>query len=66
MGGGAFEVDVSFVDGHFPVVPGLGTLTAWSSSAADSEVFVGESDRSSDFDASSFGVANKAVGDLLD
>ena len=66
MGGGAFEVNVSLVHGHFPVVPGLGTLTTWGSSAADSEVFVGESDWSSDFDAGSFGITDKAIGDLLD
>ena len=41
LSGCAFEVDVSFVDGHFPVVPGVGSLSAGTSSAGDSEVFVG-------------------------
>jgi len=40
LGGSAFEVNISFEDGHFPVIPGFGTLTAWSSSAADSEIFI--------------------------
>ena len=65
MGGGALEVDVSLVDGHFPVVPGLGTLTAGSSSAANSEMFVGQSHGSADFDGLGFGVVHELVGDLL-
>ena len=66
MSGGALEVDVSLVDGHFPVVPGLGSLTARRSPAADAEMLVGEADWSGDLDSLSLGVSDKLVGDLLD
>ena len=39
---GALKVDVTLVDCHFPVVPGLGTLTTGTSSAADAQVFIRE------------------------
>lgn len=42
----AFKIDVPFVDGHFPVIPGLGTLTARSSPAADAKVLVRNADGS--------------------
>lgn len=41
LSGGALQIDVSFKDGHLPVIPGFGTLTTRSSSAADSQVLVG-------------------------
>ena len=66
LSGSAFEVDVSLVDGHLPVVPGLGSLTAGRSSGADAQVFVGESHGAGDLDALGLGVANELVGDLLD
>jgi hypothetical protein len=66
LSGCTFKINVSLVDCHFPVVPCLGTLTTWSSSAADSEVFIGQSYRSSEFYAGIFGVSDKAVGYLLD
>lgn len=58
LASGALKIDVALVDGHFPVVPGLWTLTTRSSSAADSQMFVRESDGSSDFDSVSFGVTH--------
>ena len=42
LGSGALKVDVTLVDCHFPVVPGLGTLTTGTSSAADAQVFIRE------------------------
>lgn len=66
LGGGALEVDVPFVDGHLPVVPGLGALTTGGSSAADAEVFIGESDGTSDLDRVVLGIANQTICDLLD
>ena len=66
MSSGALEVDVSLVDGHFPVVPSLGTLTARRSSAADAEVLVGESDGAGDLDSLGLCVSDKLVGHLLD
>ena len=65
MTGCAFQVDVSLEDGHFPLVPGLGSLTAGSPSAADTEVLIGDSNRARDLDSLSFGIGNKLVGDLL-
>ena len=65
MARGALQIDVPLIDGHFPVVPGLGTLTAGRSSAADAEVFIGESDGAFDLDSLCFGVVDKLVGDLL-
>ena len=47
----AFKVNVSFEDSHLEIIPCLRTLTARGSSTHNSEVLVGESDRSSDFDA---------------
>lgn len=43
MSSGALEVDVPLEDGHLPVIPSLGSLTARSPSAADAKVLVGES-----------------------
>lgn len=63
--GSAFEVDVSLVDGHFPVIPGLGTLTARSSSAADAKMLVRDADGAGDLDALGLSIAYKLVGDLL-
>ena len=33
---GAFQINVSLINSHFPVIPGFGSLTARSPSAADS------------------------------
>ncbi len=63
---GALEIDVSLEDGHLPVVPGLGSLTAGGSSAADAEVLIGESNWAWDLDSLGLGIANQLVGDLLD
>ncbi len=41
LSSGAFQIDVSLKDSHLPVIPGFGTLTTRSSSAADSQVLVG-------------------------
>ena len=65
LGGGALKIDVSFENGHLEVVPGLGTLTAWSSSAADSQVLVGKSHWTSDSDFRLLGVFNETLGDCL-
>jgi hypothetical protein len=65
LSSGALEVDVPLVDGHLPVVPGLGALTAGGAPTADAEVLVGESDWSGDLDALGLGVADQLVGDLL-
>ena len=65
MAGSAFEVDVTLVDGHLPLVPGLGSLTAGGSPAADSEVLIGHADGTGDLDSLSLGVGDKLVGDLL-
>jgi hypothetical protein len=62
---GALQIDVALIDGHFPVVPGLGSLTARSPSAADSEMFVGKTDGSWDLDGLGLGVVDELVGDLL-
>lgn len=62
----AFEVDVTFKDSHFPIIPSLRSLSARRSSAADTKMFVGKSDWSWNFNSLSFGVANELVGDLLD
>ena len=66
MSGSALEVDVPLIDGHFPVVPGLGTLSAGSPSAADTEVLVGQTHGSTDLDVLGLGVADQLVGHLLD
>jgi hypothetical protein len=66
LSSGAFKIDVSLEDGHLPVIPGLGSLTAGTPSAADAQVLVGESDGSWDLDALGLGVANQLVGHLLD
>lgn len=58
LGSSAFEVNISLVDGHLPVVPSLRTLTAWGSSAADSEMFIWESDGTSDFDVAVFSITD--------
>ena len=62
---GALKVDVTLVDCHFPVVPGLWALTTRTSSAADAQVFIRETNGARNFDVLGFGVANKLVGDLL-
>lgn len=58
LGSSAFEVNISLEDGHFPVVPGFWTLTAWSSSAADSQMFIWKSDWTSDFNATVLGISD--------
>ena len=65
LSGSAFEVNISLIDGHLPIVPCLGTLTAGSSSAANSQVLVWKSDWSSDFDASVLGITHQTICDLL-
>ena len=40
LAGCAFQVDISLVHSHLPVIPSLGTLTAGSSSATNTEMFV--------------------------
>ena len=52
LSGSALEVNISLEDSHFPIVPSFWTLTAWGSSAADSQVLVGKSDWTSDLDTS--------------
>lgn len=61
----ALKVDVALEDGHFPVVPSLGTFTARRSSAADPQVLVGESHGTWNLHSVCFGVAHKLVGHLL-
>ena len=58
LGSSAFEVNISLEDGHLPVVPSLGTLTTWSSSAADSQVLIWKSDGTSDFNATVLGITD--------
>lgn len=54
----ALEVDVALVDGHFPVVEGLGTLTAGGSAGADAEALVGQTDGTADLHVLGLGVAD--------
>jgi hypothetical protein len=65
LGSSAFKVNISLKDGHLPVVPCLGTLTAWSSSAANSQVLVWESHWASDFDASVLCITHQTICHLL-
>ena len=65
LGSSAFKVNISLIDGHLPVVPSLGTLTAWSSSAANSQVLVWKSHWASDFDVSVLSIAHQTICDLL-
>ena len=65
LAGSALQVDVALVDGHLPLVPGLGTLTAGGPSAADAEVLVWHSHGSGYFDCLGFGVGHQLVGHLL-
>lgn len=58
LGSSAFKINISFVDGHLPVVPCLRTLTAWSSSAADSQMLIWKSDWTSDFNATVLGISD--------
>ncbi len=58
LGSSAFEVNISFEDGHLPVVPSFGTLTAGGSSAADSQMLIWESDWTSDFNATVLGITD--------
>lgn len=61
----AFKIDVSLVDGHFPMVPSLGALTAGRSSGGDFKVLVGKLDGSTEFDCEIFGVSYELVSHLL-
>jgi len=61
----ALKIYVSLENCHFPVIPCFRSLTTWRSSAADTQMFVGESDWSWYFNSLSLGVAYKLVGDLL-
>lgn len=63
--GGALQIDVPLEDGHLPVVPSLGSLTAGRSSAADAQMLVWEADWTIDFDLVGLSVADQLVGDLL-
>ena len=63
LGGGALEIDVAFINGHLPVVPGLGTLTAGGSATADSQMLVWHPYWAFDLDLGSFGVAYELISD---
>ena len=66
MSSGALEINVSLVNGHLPVIPSLGTLTARRSSAANAKMLVGESDGTGDLNSLGFSVTNELVCHLLD
>lgn len=66
LSSGALKIDVPLVNSHLPVIPSLGSLTARSSSAADTKVLVGESDGTRDLNTLSLSVANQLVSHLLD
>ena len=59
--GSTLEFDISIINSHFPVVPGLGSLTAGSPSATDSQVLVGHPHGAADLDLGTLGVANELV-----
>lgn len=65
LGRCALQVNISFEYCHFEVIPGFGTLTTGGPSCANTKMFVGESDRTSDFHIRVFGIAYELVGHRL-
>lgn len=57
----AFQVNISLVDGHCEGIPGLWTLTTGCSSGTNSQIFVGNSDWSSNPNLTFFRIANQLI-----
>ena len=65
MGGGALEIDISLEDGHFPVIPGLGSFTAGGLPSTEAEMFVRESDGAPNLEIGVLCFCDKLVCDRL-